>query len=142
MNGHSAETCIRLGCHDGRFLSRHHVCECEPQGGEVGTGAGEGATGQDTGTAWVTRSVDCPEAPAQAHPLAATDLPGVACFDHRWVGVVRDCMRCDVDPPRKASDSSRVALEVLAQLSGRSTDGRLRDAIALVRSALWDEVEP
>ena len=24
--------------------------------GEVGTGAGEGATGQDTGTAWVTRS--------------------------------------------------------------------------------------
>ena len=37
----------------------------------VGTGAGEGATGQDTGTAWVTRSADCPEAPAQAHPLAA-----------------------------------------------------------------------
>ncbi|GEP33867.1 hypothetical protein NSZ01_16350 [Nocardioides szechwanensis] len=24
----------------------------------VGTGAGEGATGQDTGTAWVTRSTD------------------------------------------------------------------------------------
>lgn len=39
-------------------------------GGEVGTGADEGATGQDTGTAWVTRSTDCPEAPAQAH------LPG------------------------------------------------------------------
>lgn len=34
----------------------------------VGTGAGEGATGRDTGTAWVTRSKDCPEAPAQAHP--------------------------------------------------------------------------
>lgn len=29
----------------------------------------EGATGQDTGTAWVTRSTDCPEALAQAHPL-------------------------------------------------------------------------
>lgn len=34
----------------------------------VGTGADEGATGQDTGTAWVTRSTGCPEAPAQAHP--------------------------------------------------------------------------
>jgi hypothetical protein len=213
MSKHTSETCARLGCHDGRFLSRHHVCQCADEAYDrlhgvdghtqadrgvalpgfatdrlfdqrddaierarryrlawlsaqrranrgwlnyhaaigildatdregVGTGAGEDATGQDTGTAWVTRSVDCPEAPAQAHPLAATDLPGVACFDHRWVGVVRDCMRCDVDPPRKASDSSRVALEVLAQLSGRSTDGRLRDAIALVRSALWDEVEP
>jgi hypothetical protein len=41
----------------------------------VGTGAGEGATGQDTGTAWVTRSTDCPEAPAQAHPLAEPDAP-------------------------------------------------------------------
>jgi len=41
----------------------------------VGTGAGEGATGQDTGTAWVTRSVDCPEAPAQAHPLATAAPP-------------------------------------------------------------------
>lgn len=40
--------------------------------GEVGTGAGEGATGQDTGTAWGTRSEDCPEAPAQAH-LSAPD---------------------------------------------------------------------
>jgi hypothetical protein len=35
--------------------------------GEVGTGAGEVAPGQDTGSAWVTRSTDCPEAPAQAH---------------------------------------------------------------------------
>src|SRR5690606_20389897 len=34
----------------------------------VGTGAGEDAPRQDTGSAWVTRSVDCPEAPAQAHP--------------------------------------------------------------------------
>lgn len=42
----------------------------------VGTGAGEGATGQDTGTAWVTRSEDCPEAPAQAHPLADWAAPG------------------------------------------------------------------
>lgn len=77
--------------------------------------------------------------------LAATNLPGVACFDHREVGVVRDCMRCDTArlyPPRRASDSSHgIALEVLAQLSERSTDGRLRDAIAQARSALWDEVE-
>lgn len=44
------------------------TCTSRPQTrGEVGTGAGEGATGQDTGTAWVTRSADCPEAPAQAH---------------------------------------------------------------------------
>jgi hypothetical protein len=145
MNGHSAETCIRLGCHDGRFLSRHHVCECEPQGGEVGTGAGEGATGQDTGTAWVTRSTDCPEAPAQAHLPAATDLQGVACFHHREVGVVRDCPWCDtarLDPPIETTVSSHdIALEVLARLSERSTNGRLRDAIAQVRSALWDEVE-
>ena len=39
--------------------------------GEVGTGAGEGAPRQDTGSAWVTRSADCPEAPAQAHLPAA-----------------------------------------------------------------------
>lgn len=26
---HAAETCSRLGCHDGRFLSRHHACQCE-----------------------------------------------------------------------------------------------------------------
>lgn len=45
--------------------------------GEVGTGAGEGATGQDTGIAWVTRSTDCPKAPAQAH------LPGPYC---EWCG--------------------------------------------------------
>ena len=39
----------------------------KPEG--VGTGAGEGAPRQDTASAWVTRSTDCPEAPAQAHPL-------------------------------------------------------------------------
>lgn len=44
------------------------------EAGEVGTGAGEGATGQDTGTAWVTRSTDCPEAPAQAHLPALTEV--------------------------------------------------------------------
>lgn len=250
MNTHTSETCSRLGCHDGRFLSRHHFCECYvdeapksvltdaerealadacediPPGvhamrvadalttavegivaarvemagalpefaterlfdqrdaaidqrrryrrawmsarrranrgwlnyhaaigildatdrGEVGTGAGgDGDPAQTEATLRVNRSVDCPEAPAQAHPLAATDLPEVACFDHREVGVVRDCMRCDtarLDPPRKKSDSSHdIALEVLARLSEQSTDGRLRDAIALVRSALWDEVE-
>lgn len=26
---HIPETCDRLGCHDGRFLSRHHVCLCD-----------------------------------------------------------------------------------------------------------------
>lgn len=41
-----------------------------PQPEGVGTGAGEGAPRQDPGSAWVTRSADCPEAPAQAHPLA------------------------------------------------------------------------
>jgi len=39
----------------------------EKDAGSVGTGAGEGAPRQDTGSAWVTRSADCPEAPAQAH---------------------------------------------------------------------------
>lgn len=52
--------------------------------GEVGTGAGEGATGQDTGTAWVTRSTDCPEAPAQAHlpaPTPPAETEGLAVVD-------------------------------------------------------------
>lgn len=39
----------------------------------VGTGAGGGATGQDTGTAWDTRSTGCPEDRAQAHLLASPD---------------------------------------------------------------------
>lgn len=60
-------------------------------GGEVGTGAGEGATGQDTGTAWVTRSEDCPEAPAQAHLPAGE----VAC--PRCGGSMRFC-ECMDDP--------------------------------------------
>ncbi|MGB4345786.1 MAG: hypothetical protein WBJ21_05250, partial [Burkholderiaceae bacterium] len=46
---------------------RSHCATNYPEG--VGTGADEGAAGQDTGTAWVTRSADCPEAPAQARPL-------------------------------------------------------------------------
>ena len=67
-------------CMDDPFARKCRMCGCGTDGaGEcpcgcidsegVGTGAGEGATGQDTGTAWVTRSADCPEAPAQAHPL-------------------------------------------------------------------------
>ena len=40
----------------------------------VGTGAGEGMPRQDTGSAWVTRSADCPEAPAQAHFQAASRI--------------------------------------------------------------------
>lgn len=71
MSSHSAETCTRLGCHDGRFLSRHHLC---------------------------------------------------ACAEIRWA-------------------DTTAALEVLARLSERSTDGRLRDSIADVRSALWDELD-
>lgn len=53
----------------------------------VGTGADEGATGQDTGTAWVTRSTDCPEAPAQAHPLAAE----LVCINPRDTSARRPC---------------------------------------------------
>lgn len=40
----------------------------------------------------------------------------------------------------KAEDIE-TALEVLAGLSSGSVDGRLRDAIALVRSALWDQLD-
>lgn len=77
-------------CMDDPFARKCRMCGCGTDGaGEcpcgcidsegVGTGAGEGATGQDTGTAWVTRSADCPEAPAQAHPLG----PDVAEHDPR-----------------------------------------------------------
>lgn len=52
------------------------------------------------------------------------------------------CPKCDLDAPREKPVSSHYAtLNALAELSGRSTDGRLRDAIARVRDALWDEVE-
>jgi hypothetical protein len=60
--------------------------------GEVGTGAGEGAPGQDTGSAWVTRSTDCPEAPAQAHLPACNCVPGICaegdecCESHDCLG--------------------------------------------------------
>lgn len=60
----------------------------------VGTGAGEGATGQDTGTAWVTRSEDCPEAPAQAHPLGPdgfTPLATVAAYRAAFYRVLERC---------------------------------------------------
>lgn len=39
------------------------------------------------------------------------------------------------------AETTRIALDALTGLSERSTDGRLRDAIATVRSALWDEME-
>lgn len=42
----------------------------------TGTGAGEGAPGQDTGSAWVTPSTDCPEAPAQARHAGTTNTEG------------------------------------------------------------------
>lgn len=35
----------------------------------------------------------------------------------------------------------RAALNVLSDLSARSTDGRLRDSIARVRDALWDDLD-
>ena len=55
---------------------REHCPACGSTDREgVGTGAGEGAPRQDTGSAWVTRSADCPEAPAQAHPLARHERP-------------------------------------------------------------------
>ena len=84
--------------------------------GRVGTGAGEGATGQDTGTAWVTRSTDCPEAPAQAHPPACNCVPGVCTegdecceshecpgfgCDHEWLdrpeSDTRECLICGTE---------------------------------------------
>jgi len=58
---------------DLRAVLAAHDDPPRPEG--VGTGAGEGAPRQDTGSARVTRSADCPEAPAQAHPLAADDPP-------------------------------------------------------------------
>ena len=70
------EGCVGPGLCDGscvRTILAAHDDPPRPEG--VGTGAGEGAPRQDTGSAWVTRSADCPEAPAQAHPLAADDPP-------------------------------------------------------------------
>lgn len=89
-----------------------------PEG--VGTGAGEGATGQDTGTAWVTRSTDCPEAPDQAHPLAPqpTTTPAWAClacrgeeaqFDAEWLTAPCDAHRASTPsedrPPCRWSET-------------------------------------
>lgn len=84
--------------------------------GEVGTGAGEGATGQDTGAAWVTRSGDCPEAPAQAHLPACNCVPGICAegdecceshdcpgsgCEHEWLdrpeSDTRECLICGVE---------------------------------------------
>ena len=52
------------------LIAKHRKADHHETREEVGTGAGEVAPRQDTGSAWVTRSADCPEAPAQAHPLA------------------------------------------------------------------------
>lgn len=43
--------------------------------------------------------------------------------------------------PEHTLSTTKVALTVLAQLSEASRDGRLRDQIAAVRSALWDEID-
>lgn len=77
-NGSACEAC-------GRHMHEHEWADLDPHGlvvtcvfspaetvEGVGTGAGEGAPRQDTGSAWVTRSADCPEAPAQAHPRDPT----------------------------------------------------------------------
>lgn len=56
--------------------------------------------------------------------------------------VSRDLLLQLAKQAEAASDQGAgFALEVLAKMSADSTDGRLRDAIALVRSALWDRVE-
>lgn len=75
--------------------------------GEVGTGAGDGATGQVTGAAWVNRSTDCPEAPAQAHllgPDGFTRLAGECsglCGEHHWLdrpeSDTRECLICGTE---------------------------------------------
>lgn len=68
-SGRGAASASLDRCDCDRWHSKHRW-HCSTNYSEgVGTGAGEGATGQDAGTAWVTRSEDCPEAPAQAHPL-------------------------------------------------------------------------
>lgn len=68
----------------------------DPKNSEgVGTGAGEGATGQDTGTAWVTRSADCPEAPAQAHPLGPDGFTGLASDADYRAAFYRVLERCE-----------------------------------------------
>lgn len=71
-----------------RALAAHPAPPSEdcPTGEGVGTGADEGAPGQGTGSAWVTRSADCPEAPAQAHPLA----PAVTDSDCAQCGATDD----------------------------------------------------
>lgn len=72
---------------------RWHCATNYPEG--VGTGAGEGATGQDTGTAWVTRSADYPEAPAQARPLGPDGFtPLVIDADYR-AAFYRVLERCE-----------------------------------------------
>jgi len=59
-------------------IERHVAAALSSSSEGVGTGAGEGAPRQDTGSAWVTRSEDCPEAPAQAHSLGDTPLADAA----------------------------------------------------------------
>lgn len=54
----------------GRLPSVVDECGCQQTRDTVGTGAGEASTGQDAGSDGVTRSMDCPEAPAQAHRVS------------------------------------------------------------------------
>jgi hypothetical protein len=81
----------------------------------VGTGAGDGATGQVTGAAWVNRSTDCPEAPAQAHPLGPdgfTRLAGDAAYDrlHGPDGHIQSVTPGRIPPAYGLTDADRADL--------------------------------
>lgn len=72
--------------------------------------------------------------------LAGTDQDNqVRALSFAWTAKVVDAVAAK-DMPRPV-DVDEIALDSLLRLSERSTDGRLRDAIALVRSVLHDEVE-
>lgn len=114
-SGRGAASASLDRCDCDRWHSKHrwHCATNYSEG--VGTGAGEGATGQDTGTARVTRSEDCPEAPAQAHPLGPDGFTPLAPES--------------VENARRAEQAERRAEDAEAEVE------RLRDVLAEVRRA-------
>lgn len=62
--------------------------------------------------------------------------PSAPYDSHEW-----DCPRNPQNIAQPMSDPAHTTLDYLEGLSSRSSDGRLRDAIALVRSAVWDDLE-
>ena len=87
----------------------------------VGTDAGEGATVQDTGTAWVTRSTDCPEAPAQAHcaDLDLTELREIAEAANQWteqVFITSGFTKTDLDVRHIAAFDPPTALALIDEI--------------------------